>query len=87
MVNIVTQTRKILAENIVYFRVKNNYSQEKFAELMGTSAVYISQLENAKRNISCDYIDRIAQTFKVEPMELFKNRKVDARRVSRQSKR
>lgn len=85
--NIITKTRKILAENIVYFRIKNKYSQEKFAELMGTSSVYISQMENGKRNISCDYIDRLAQAFNIEPMELFKNRKVNTRRVDRQNKR
>ena len=46
------QARKILANNIVYFRLKKKWSQEDFAEALGTgtSSTYISELENAKRN-------------------------------------
>lgn len=88
MIYIITKTRKILANNIVYFRVKNNWSQDDLAELLGTSSVYISQMENAKRNISCDYIDHLANIFKVEPVELLKYRSpVDTRRIDRRSKR
>ena len=41
-------TRKILANNIKYFRLKKNLSQEEFAEMLGTTPVYLSTLENAK---------------------------------------
>ena len=37
-----TKARQILANNIVYYRVKNNWSQEYFAELLGTSSGYVS---------------------------------------------
>lgn len=88
MIYIITKTRKILANNIVYFRVKNNWSQDDLAELLGTSSVYISQMENAKRNISCDYIDHLANIFKVESVELLKYRSpVNTRRIDRRSKR
>ena len=65
-----TKARQILANNIVYYRVKNNWSQEYFAELLGTSPGYVSEMENAKRNISIDYIDHLANIFKIEPHEL-----------------
>ena len=79
-----TNARTILANNIVYFRVKNNWSQEHFAELLGTSSGYVSEMENAKRNISIDYIDHIANIFKIEPHELLINRlPVDIRRIDR----
>lgn len=42
--------RKILANNIVYFRIKKNWSQEDFADELGTTPTYVSGLENAKRN-------------------------------------
>lgn len=88
VIYIITKTRKILANNIVYFRVKNNWSQDDLAELLGTSSVYISQMENAKRNISCDYIDHLANIFKVESVELLKYRSpVNTRRIDRRSKR
>ena len=50
--------------------------QEKFAELLGTSTGYVSEMENAKRNICIDYIDHIANIFKIEPHELLVNRKL-----------
>lgn len=84
MAKILTTARQILANNIVYFRVKNGWLQEKFAELLGTSSAYVSEIENAKRNISIDYIDNISNIFKIEPRELLANRKpVEFRRISR----
>lgn len=70
----------------MHFRVKNKLSQEDFAELLGTSSVYVSQMEHAKRNISCDYIDHIAQVLKIEPIELLRKREVKTRRIDRRSK-
>lgn len=79
-----TKARKILANNIVYYRVKNNWSQEYFAELLGTSSGYVSEMENGKRNISIDYIDHLSNIFKIEPHELLSNGlTVDRRRIPR----
>lgn len=68
-----TKARQILANNIVYYRIKNNWSQEYFAELLGTSSGYVSEMENDKRNISIDYIDQLASIFKIEPHEILSN--------------
>ena len=84
MAKIITKTRKILANNIVYYRIKNGWSQEHFAELLGTSSGYVSEMENEKRNISADYIDQIVQVFNIEPHELFINRlPVEKRRIKK----
>lgn len=84
---IITKTRKILSNNIVYFRMKNKWSQEQLAELLGTSSGYISEIEHEKRNISCDYIDQIAKVFKIEPHELLINRSpVNSRRIGKSKK-
>lgn len=64
------QSRNILANNIIYYRLKN-WSQEDLAEELGTTATYISNLENAKRNMRVDYIGFIADTLKVKVEELF----------------
>ena len=78
-----TKTRKILANNIVYYRTKNNWTQEQLAELLNTSSGYVSEMEHEKRNISCDYIDLLANIFKIEPQELLTNRlPVNIRRIS-----
>lgn len=63
--------RKLLANNIVYFRHKNDWSQEIFADKVKSTPAYISQLENAKRNVTSDFIDKLADSFGVEPCELF----------------
>ena len=82
-----TKARQILANNIVYYRVKNNWSQEYFAELLGTSPGYVSEMENAKRNISIDYIDHLANIFKIEPHELLSsNLTVSKRRIPRRKR-
>lgn len=65
------RARKILANNIVYFRLENGWSQEDFAEKLGTTPTYISNLENAKRNTRIDYIDFIADTLGVPVDKLF----------------
>ncbi len=70
------QSRNILANNIIYYRLKLNWSQEDLAEELGTTATYISNLENAKRNMRVDYIGFIADTLKVKVEELFIEREL-----------
>lgn len=82
MVYIKHKTRKLLANNIIYFRHKNDWSQEIFADKIKSSPAYISQLENAKRNVTSDFIDKLADSFGVEPHELFiKRDSVNNKRV------
>lgn len=78
------EARKILANNIVYFRLKNNWSQEDFADKLGTTATYVSNIENAKRNTRIDYIDHIASVLHVEVDQLFvKREKLKNKRISK----
>ena len=65
------QSRKILANNIIYFRIRKNWSQEDFADELGTTPTYVSSLENAKRNARIDYIGHIADTLGVSLEQLF----------------
>ena len=64
-------TRKLLANNIKYFRLNKGLSQEELAELLETTPVYLSSLENAKRNIRLDYIEHIANILEVNIKDLF----------------
>ena len=63
--------RKILANNIVYFRFQKNWSQEDFAEKLGTTTTYVSNMENARRNVRIDYIGHIADTLGISLEQLF----------------
>lgn len=53
-------SKKNLADNLKYFRYKLNLSQEKYAELLGTSLRYISHLELMKRNPSLQILDKFS---------------------------
>lgn len=78
-------SRKILANNILYFRIMKSWSQEDFADKLGTTPTYISNLENAKRNTRIDFIGRIADVFEISINELFIERPtVTNRRISKQ---
>ena len=79
--------RKVLANNIVYYRLKLGWSQEDFADKLGTTPAYVSSLENAKRKSSIDYIEHIANTLGVEITQLFEKRKqIENRRLPRRKK-
>ena len=43
---------KILAINLKYYRKIYNMSQERVAEVLGTSLAYLNEIENQKRNVS-----------------------------------
>lgn len=67
-------SRKILANNIIYYRLQNKWSQEDFADKLETTSVYVSNLENAKRNTRINYIGRVADTLGVSVKDLFEER-------------
>ena len=54
-------SREILSMNLKYYRQKYNLSQEKFAEKVGSSLVYINELENCKRKPTIEMLDKIAE--------------------------
>lgn len=78
----INKTRKILANNIVYWRLQRKWSQEEFAYRLKSSSQYVSDIENGKRNISSDYMDRLAIVLNIEPHELLIERPaVSSRRI------
>ena len=79
-----SNARKILANNIVYYRLEKGWSQEDFADKLETTPTYVSNLENAKRNTRIDYIGHIATVLDVELFQLFvKRENIENRRISR----
>ena len=84
IIKLKSDARKILANNIVYFRLEHDWSQEDFADKLGTTPTYVSNLENAKKNTRIDYIDHIATVFDVELFQLFEKREnIENRRIPR----
>ena len=71
---VVMNIRKNLSNNVLYYRIENNLSQEALAEKMDSSVTYISEIENQKRNVSIDYIEKLAKVLNIEIKELFTQR-------------
>lgn len=53
--------KELLAMNLKYCRKKYNLSQEKFAEILGTTLSYLNQIENCKVDIKASTIDKFAK--------------------------
>lgn len=81
------KARKILANNIVNYRLKCGWSQEDLAEKLGTTTTYLSTLENAKRNTSIDYIEHLSNILNVQLSQLLEVRDpIENRRIPRRPK-
>ena len=52
--------KDILAINLKYYRKKYKLSQEKFAEILGTTLSYLNQIENRKVDVKVSTIDKFA---------------------------
>ena len=55
---------EILSINLKYYRMQYNLSQEKFAEILGTSLSYLNQIENLKVNVRLQTVDKFADNLK-----------------------
>lgn len=63
---------KRFGERIRTLRKARGLSQEKFALLIDMDRTYYASVENGKRNVSINNIDKIARGFGVSLEELFK---------------
>ena len=55
---------EILSINLKYYRMQYNLSQEKLAEILGTSLSYLNQIENLKVNVRLATVDKFADNLK-----------------------
>ena len=60
-----------LGKAIVLLRKKRGMTQEKFANDAEIDRRYMSDIENGKRNISTDVIERLAKCLEMSVSELF----------------
>ena len=74
MTKVINQDRIFLAENILKYRNKKNWTQEQLAFEAGTTSKCISDLELAKRNVKIDTISKVARALSVELCDLVKSK-------------
>ncbi len=70
--------RKIVAINLKYFRYKAKKSQEKFYNVDGLNAKYMSSIERGDLNFTIDFIENAAKILCIPVNELFN---FDERRI------
>ena len=78
------KSKDILAINLKYYRYKNNLSQEKFAEMLGSTLPYINQLENGRRKPTLELLDKFAGKLGITSAELItynENHNIMAKRI------
>ena len=69
-----TATRLILASNVVRMRKEAKMSQEELAVSAEIDRTYVSQIEKAKRNVSLDVVDALAQSLRTTTPELLSSK-------------
>ena len=52
---------EILSINLKYYRKKYNLSQEKFADVLGTTLSYLNIIENNRVDVKSSTIDKFAK--------------------------
>ncbi|MBS5931496.1 MAG: helix-turn-helix transcriptional regulator [Clostridiales bacterium] len=63
----------VFSTNLKKYRLEKGLSQEGLAELAGLHRTYISSIERAKRNISIDNIENIANALNIDAYLLLKS--------------
>ena len=53
--------KEILSVNLRYYRKKYNLSQEKFAEVIGTSLSHLNKMEQQKVDVKLSTLDKYAK--------------------------
>ena len=60
-----------VGKTIIRLRKEKGYSQEAFANEAGIDRRYMSDIENGKRNISIDILDRVCNKLGIKISEFF----------------
>ena len=64
--------REVFSQNLKYYRIKSNISQEKLSGIVGLTDKYISDLERQLYDPSLKTIDSLAKALNIETYLLLK---------------
>jgi transcriptional regulator with XRE-family HTH domain len=74
--------KSVLAFNIKARRKALGLTQEKLAEKLNTATTYIAMIESERRTPSFKMIERLAEVFQVDALELFSTKEYPLESVS-----
>ncbi len=66
-----SEISKQVGQRIRHFRIQNNLSQEKLAELAGCHPTYIGQIERGEKNATLESVERISAALDIPLSRLF----------------
>jgi transcriptional regulator with XRE-family HTH domain len=69
------KSRQIIGKKIKQLREERSLTLERLADLLGTDRQHIWNIEAGRKNITLDYLDKIAEALKVSQNE-FINTKI-----------
>jgi transcriptional regulator with XRE-family HTH domain len=69
--DLMTHIQEVFISNLRFFRKKKGLSQLKFSELLNISPNYLNAVENGKNFPSPEILQRILDTLKILPYQLF----------------
>ena len=76
-----TQTSRLrVARNVVNLRHALNITQAQLASRSGLHRSYVGSIEQARRNVSIDSIDRLAEALGVDALDLLARAEQPSRR-------
>lgn len=64
--------RHALGNNLRRLRRERGLSQEAFAEKAGIHRTYVGGIERGDRNVTLETVERIADAFDLDPLDLLK---------------
>lgn len=69
--NMDNNIKKIIAENLSYYRKKNHFTQKQLAEQLGVKHNAISSWENGVNSIDIDMLYQICQIFQINVDDMY----------------
>ncbi|EJL32222.1 putative transcriptional regulator [Caulobacter sp. AP07] len=63
---------QIFGSNVRRLRKERGLSQEALADEVGLAVTYVGQIERGQRNPTLDVVERFAEVFGVDPLEMLK---------------
>jgi transcriptional regulator with XRE-family HTH domain len=61
-----------IGRNVKQRRTSRGWTQQVLADRVGTSRIYVAQIEGGARDISLAMLERVAKALQVKPAELLK---------------
>lgn len=66
--------QRTLGRNLRAYRAERELSQEAFADVLGVHRTYMGGLERGERNLTLRSVEKIANTLRLDPLELLRER-------------